>query len=66
MTRQDTNAIAALPVPDPNGLVIRSTQNPRVFMMKHGSADVVQVAKKSENTSSLLVVPHLNFVVISS
>lgn len=60
------NARTALPVPDPDGLVVGSTENPRILVMEHSGSDVVQVTEQGEDAPSLLVVPHFDFVIIAA
>lgn len=59
MSSKYTDACTALPVPDADCLVIWCTQNPWIFMMKHCSADVIQMTKQCEDASSLFIIPHL-------
>lgn len=63
---QDTDASSTLPVPNPDCLIVRGTQDPWVLVMKNGRSDVVQVTEESENTSSLLVVPNFYLVVVTA
>ena len=58
-TCQHTDARPALPVPDPDGLVITGRDHPGVFLVELHCPDVVQVPKEGEQTSSELVVPDL-------
>ena len=58
----DANAVARLPVPDANGLVIGAAQNPRILVMEKGGANVVQMAEQREEAPALLVVPHFDLV----
>ena len=59
---EDADASPGLPIPDPDGLVVRGGENPGVLVVEHSRADVVQVAQKSEQTTPQLVVPHLSRV----
>lgn len=44
MPRQDGDALPTLPIPNPNGLIIRSGEDPRVLVVKVDGADVVEMA----------------------
>lgn len=63
---QYTDASAALPVPDPYGLIVRCTEDPGILLMKHCGSDVVQVTQQREDTSSLLVVPDFDLVIVTA
>lgn len=41
--RQDGYTRPGLPVPNPDGLIVRSRNDPRVFAVKEDCADVVEV-----------------------
>jgi hypothetical protein len=56
---ENANDSPCLPVPDPNGLVVRAAEDPRVLVVEHRCADVVEVAKQGEQAPPLLVVPQL-------
>ena len=58
-TCQHADTCPALPVPDPDGLVITRGDHPGVFLVELHCPDVVQVPKEGEQTSSELVVPDL-------
>lgn len=59
MSSKYTDACTALPVPDTDCLVIWRTQDPWIFMMKHCSANVIQMTEQRKDASSLFVIPHL-------
>ncbi len=40
---ENGNAVARLPVPDANGLIVRSADNPRVFGVEKRRANVIQM-----------------------
>ena len=52
------DAGAALPVPDPDGLVITGADDPGVLLVELDRADVVQVAQEGEQAAPQLVVPN--------
>ena len=56
---EDRDAVAALPVPDADGLVVGGREDPGVLVVEHRRPDVVQVAHQVEQATLLLVVPHL-------
>jgi len=56
---ENANDSPCLPVPDPNGLVVRAAEDPRVLVVEHRCADIVEVAKQGEQAPPLLVVPQL-------
>lgn len=58
-TCQHADTCPALPVPDPDGLVITGGDHPGVFLVELHCPDVVQVPKEGEQTSSELVIPDL-------
>ena len=59
VARQDGDTLPALPVPDPDRLVVTGGEDPGVLVVEHRGPDVVQVAQQGEDAASLLVVPHL-------
>lgn len=63
---ENANASARLPVPDTNGLIVRGTQHPRIFVMENSCANVVQVPKQREDASLLLIVPYFNLEVVAT
>ena len=65
VTGQHGDACPRLPIPDPDSLIITGADNPRVFMVKLDSSDVVQMPNKGEQASMRFVVPHLDLVVIT-
>ncbi len=50
VTSQHGNTLSTLPVPDPDGLVIRRRENPGVLLMKLASTDIVHVGMLREDT----------------
>ena len=64
MSRKNPDRVSALPVPDPNRLIIRSGDDPRVLWVKLNRSDVVQVTQKREHTPSELVTPNLDLIII--
>ena len=62
----EQNRVETLPVPDANRLVVRSTYNPRVFVVEKHCADVVYMAIKGEKTAPLLPVPNSNLGIVST
>lgn len=66
VTSESHKALARLPIPNPDHLVIRGRENPRSLSVELNSTDVVEMAKEGEHTASALVVPHLDLVVIST
>lgn len=60
------NAIARLPVPDTNGLIIRGAHNPRILVVKERCSNVIQMTEQREKTLSLLIVPDFDFVVVTT
>ena len=63
---EDADALSALPVPDPHGLIIRGGQDPWILVMEHCRPDVVKMTQQGEDAASLLVIPHFDLIVISS
>jgi hypothetical protein len=59
VTGKNADAGTRLPVPDANCLIIGSAENPRVFVMEDGRANVIQMTQESEDAALLLVVPNL-------
>ena len=55
-----------LPIPDPDRLVVRGTQNPRVLMVELHCTNVVQMPKQCEQAPPQLIVPDLDLVVIAT
>lgn len=66
VTSQNTDACPALPVPDPYGLIVGRGNYPRVLVVEHSGSDVIQMAQQGENATFLLVVPYLDFVIVSA
>lgn len=50
-SRQDGDTSPRLPVPDPDSLIIGSRQDPRIFSVKVGRPDIVQVYTPAKATS---------------
>jgi hypothetical protein len=48
VARENRDAGPALPVPDPDGLVIAGAHHPGILLMELNGADVIQVAQQSE------------------
>jgi hypothetical protein len=48
-----------LPVPNPDGLIVRAGQYPRQGGVELNSTNVVQVPEEGENTATELIVPNL-------
>lgn len=63
---QYTNASATLPVPDADGLIVRSAEDPGILLMEHSGPDVIQMTQQGEDASSLLVVPNLDLVIVAA
>ena len=63
---QDADALSALPVPDPHGLIVRGGQDPWILVMEHSGPDVVKMTQQGEDAASLLVIPHFDLIIISS
>jgi len=62
---QNGDASARLPVPDSNGLVVASADDPGILVVELHGADVVEVAEEREEAAVELVVPHLDFVIVT-
>jgi len=62
---QNGDASARLPVPDANGLVVAGADNPGILVVELHGADVVEVAQEGEEAAVELVVPHLDFVIVT-
>ena len=54
-----------LPVPNADSLIVTSTHNPGVLVVELDSADVVEMAEKSEKAPVCFVVPDFNLVIIT-
>ena len=59
VSSQNTNNSSSLPIPDSDGLIIRSTQDPRVLLMEKSRSDVIQMTQQSEQTPTLFIIPEL-------
>jgi hypothetical protein len=81
MSSQDGNTCPRLPIPDPDSLIIRRRDDPRVFSMEKDSPDIVEIWHQSlyrqadgrlltpsqcKQTFPLLVIPYFDLVVVSS
>lgn len=55
-----------MPVPYPDGLVVRGGDNPRQLVVEEDGADVVEMAVEGEKAPPRLVGPDLDLVVIAS
>lgn len=66
VTSHCVDAFSRLPIPDANGLIIRTWQYPRQVRVELYSTNIVCMVRHREQTASLFVVPHLNAVIISS
>jgi hypothetical protein len=62
---KNSNAVARLPVPDADRLVVRATEDPWVFMVKVDSANIIEMACQCELAASCLVIPDLDLVVVT-
>jgi hypothetical protein len=63
---KNRDAVSGLPVPNTDGLVIGSRDDPRMLMVEVHSANVIDVPKEVEQATPLLVVPDLDLVIIST
>ena len=69
MPGQNAQTAPLVKVPQPQRLIVTSTQYPRELGgigVKLDGADVVQVAEEGEEAATELVVPDFDFVVISA
>jgi hypothetical protein len=66
VTSQHGNTSPRLPVPNADSLIVTSTHNPWVFVVKLDSADIIKMPEKSEKTPVSFVVPNFNLVIIPS
>lgn len=55
-----------LPVPDPNRLIIRRTDNPRRLAMEEYGANVIDMAGQGEKTTTLLVIEDSDLTVVTA
>ncbi|TDH67254.1 hypothetical protein CCR75_000066 [Bremia lactucae] len=55
---------ARLPIPDTNGLVVTTAQDPRIFLVELHRTNIVEMAEQRKETASELVVPYFEFIVI--
>lgn len=62
---QHANASATLPVPDSDGLIVRSAEDPGILLMEHSGPDVIEMTQQGEDASTLLVVPNLDLVIVA-
>jgi len=65
MSGEDGDTVSRLPVPDTDGLIVGTTKDPWIFVVKVNGANVIQVSCESELTTTRLVVPDLDLVVVS-
>lgn len=56
---------SVLPVPNPNGLVVGTRDNPRKLMMKEDCANIIQMSIQGKKTSASLIGPDLDLVIVS-
>lgn len=63
---QHTDASSALPVPNANRLIVGGRDDPRILVVEHGGADVIQMAQKGEDAALLFVVPYFDFVIVTA
>lgn len=63
---EDRDTGPRLPVPNPNSLVVRRGEDPRVGVVEEDGAHVVQVAVEGEQAATRLVVPHFNLVIVAA
>ena len=60
------DALARLPVPDADDLVVGGAEDPGELVVELDGADVIEMAEKGEKTTTQLVVPHLDLVIVTS
>lgn len=60
------NASSALPVPYANRLIVGSGHDPRILVVEHCRADIIQMTQEGENAALLLVVPYFDFVIVTA
>lgn len=58
-TAYKPNAGATLPVPDTNGLIIWTANNPGMLVVEESGPDVIEMSQHGKQALSLLVVPNL-------
>jgi len=63
---EDGEDVSTLPVPKADSLIITAAQDPRQFLVKLNSSDIIEMSSKRKHALLLLVVPYLYFVVITS
>mmetsp|Transcript_61092 Transcript_61092/g.171174 ORF Transcript_61092/g.171174 Transcript_61092/m.171174 type:complete len:225 (+) Transcript_61092:1764-2438(+) len=69
VSRQNAQARALVKVPQTESLIVGRAQNPRELRrvrMELNSSDVIQVSQQCEKTSSELVVPYFDFVIVTA
>lgn len=66
VTRENRDTSSGLPIPDPDGLIVGSRQDPGIFMVEHRGTYVVQMSQEMEQTAFELVVPHLDLVIVAA
>ena len=62
---EDGDTTPGLPVPDTDGLIVGTTNDPWILVVEKHCAHIIQVSSESELASTSLVVPHLDLVVVS-
>ena len=55
VTGEDGDALARLPVPDSDGLIVGGGEDPGMFVVEVDGTDVVEMAVKGEETAPRLV-----------
>jgi hypothetical protein len=66
VTSEHVNALTTLPVPYTYGLIVRTAQDPWIFVMEYGRTNVIYVSEKCEDALPLNVVPNFDFVIVAS
>lgn len=56
---------SVLPIPNPDGLVVGTRDNPRKFMMKENCANIIQMSIQGKKTSASLIGPDLDLIIVS-
>jgi hypothetical protein len=57
---------SVLPIPYPDGLIIRAGYNPRKLMMEEHCSNIVQMASESKHAAFRVVIPYFDSVIIST
>ena len=63
---EDGNAVAVLPIPNTDGLIVGRRKQPGAFMMELHRTDVIQMSQKGELHLTCTVGPNDNLKVITS